>query len=296
MKNIKKYILSTILLIFFACSADSVVQEYEKMGEVSFELQVDKELVSSRSALPVVPDEINLDIVPDDKTTGTEKRYMLSSTNGVFKRKSILAPGTYNCKAYSYSSVDRALKEGERGVAWFYSELAPDNHFEISTENTTPVNLVLKVANSKISLVKNGDFTNEEIFALTKAAVYTADATSRKLEYPLMDGTEYGWFKANQDIMVQVFFTYKGQKYYKMLNIGEKSIAANHHIITMKPSLGGIGSITIQVDNGLEVEHKIVVLNVDGSILIGSASGIYKVAVDNEIDKSEGGIDFNPEE
>ena len=64
----------------------------------------------------------------------------------------------------------------------------------------------------------------------------------------------------------------------------------------MKPSLGGIGSITIQVDNGLEVEHKIVVLNVDGSILIGSASGIYKVAVDNEIDKSEGGIDFNPEE
>ncbi len=296
MKNIRIYILLTVVTTIFACSADSVVEEYENMGQVSFELQVKDELVSSRSAMPIVPDEINLDIVPDDKVTGTTKRYMLSSSNGIFKRKSILAPGTYNCMAYSHSTVQKALSEEERGVAWFYSELDSDKHFEITTENTTTVNLILRVANTKVSLIKNGDFTNEDIFALTKAAVYTADATSRKLEYPLMDGTEYGWFKANEDIMVQVFFTYKGQKYYKMLNIGEKSIAANHHIITMKPSLGGIGSITIQVDNGLEVEHQIVVLNVDGSILIGSASGIYKVAVDNEIDKSEGGINFNPEE
>lgn len=295
MKNKLGYILIFLVLIF-SCNKSEHDYFIDNYGQVSFELQVKDELVSSRSAMPVVPDEINLDIVPDDKATGTSKRYMLSSSNGIFKRKSILAPGTYNCMAYSHSTVQKALNEEERGVAWFYSELDSDKHFEITTENTTAVNLTLGVANTKISLIKNGDFTDEDIFALTKTAVYTANAASRKLEYPLMDGTEYGWFKADEDIMVQVFFTYKGQKYYKMLNIGEKSIAGNHHVITMKPSLGGIGAITIQVDNGMEVEHRIVVLNVDGSILIGSASGIYQVAVDNEIEKNEGGIDFNPEE
>lgn len=293
MKNLLRYILMSVLLVY-GCS-ESEESIIDVFGEVSFELQVDEELVSSRTAIPQVPNEIFLDVVPDDKINGTYKRYILSSSKGVFKRKSILEPGTYNCMAYSHNSVDRALNSGSRGEAWFYSELADDQHFEITTENTTAVNLTLKVANTKITLLKNGEFS-DETFVLNKAAVYTANAASRKLEYPLMDGTEYGWFKADQDIMVQVFFTYKGQKYYKMLNIGEKSIAGNHHIITMKPSLGGKGTITIQVDNGMEVEHRLVILNVDGSVLIGAASGIYQVTVDNEIEKNEGGLEFNPEE
>ena len=283
------------LITLISCSDD--YKAGNETGEMNFELSVDNNIIAaSRSAESLIPDAIYLDIVPDDKTTGTEKSYILSSNNGVFKRKSILNPGTYNCIATSHKSVERALNEEERGVAWYYSQLPNNQHFEITTENTTNVNLLLKVANTKISVIKNTDFTDEEIFSLYKVALYTDNAPTRKLQYTLMDGTEYGWFKADEDIMVQVYFTYKGQKYYKVLNINEKSIAANHHIITLKPSLGGIGAINIQVDNGVAVEYQLVILNVDGSVSIGSASGVYQVAVDTEIDKNEGGIEFNPEE
>ena len=86
----KSYLIPILLFLTLISSCDKSEHNsiFENWGELSFELRVDKELISSRSALPVVPDEINLDIVPDDKATGTEKRYMLSSTNGVFKRKS----------------------------------------------------------------------------------------------------------------------------------------------------------------------------------------------------------------
>lgn len=286
-----------ILITFFTLiSCSKEFNELEQTGVMEFELSVDSEIIKARSAQPQLPSEIYLDVLPDDKTTGTEKRYMLASSNGVFKRKSILNPGSYNCKAYSHKDVNKALNEEERGCAWFYSELPENEHFNITTENTTQVNLILRIANTKISLVKNGDFTNEDIFSLNKAAVFTNNAPSRKLEYLFTDADEYGWFKADEDIMIQVYFTYKGVKYYKILNLGEKSIAANHHIITLKPSLGGIGAINIQVDNGMEVEYRLVTLNVDGSILIGSATGVYMVAVDGEIDKNEGGIEFNPED
>ena len=295
MKSNIGYIILFIFLIF-GCSKSEQESIIDNFGEVSFELCTDNQLHLSRTSTPIVPKEINLDIIPDDKTNGTEKRYMLSSSNGVFKRKSILNPGSYNCKAYSHKDVNKALNEEERGCAWFYSELPESEHFNITTENTTQVNLILRIANTKISLVKNGDFTNEDIFSLNKAAVFTNNAPSRKLEYLFTDADEYGWFKADEDIMIQVYFTYKGVKYYKILNLGEKSIAANHHIITLKPSVGGIGAINIQVDNGMEVEYRLVTLNVDGSILIGSATGVYMVAVDGEIDKNEGGIEFNPED
>lgn len=298
MRHRYSYILILTLSLLFACSNEES-QNFVPAGgtgEANFEFRVDESLNSSRAVEVDIPSTITLNILPDDITTGTEKSYTLTSGSGTFKRKAILEPGTYNCEAYDRKSVELALNSSERGEAWYYASLADDEHFAIETEKTTNVNVTLKIANSAITLNKSGEFTDEEIFSVDKVALYTADNTNRKLTYELMDGSEYGWYKANQSIMVQVYFTYKGQKYYKILDINEKTIAGNNHIITLKPSLGGIGNISIQLDNSLSVVYEVVILNVDGSVAVGAATGIFRVGVDGEIEKEDGGIEFNPEE
>ena len=288
-----------VLPLLAACGEDPAHGVQEE-ASVQFNVGIENGIQVSRALTVAMPKSIVLKVIPLNLRNGADpaanrREYTLKSLDGTFSRISVLAEGNYQIESYNYINEAVALKAAERGMPWYHFKNSADMPYQVAGGKLNNVSLSMGIENSMIRLHCDNSWTEEAVYSIYQTEVYTEDAKDRKLLYRNMDGEESGWFSAGKGIGIRIYFNYNGKKYYKDVTLGKNTLAGNCHHLTLKPSLGGTADVKITLDNVLARVEKIVQVDAEGAILLGSTTGIFEVGYSGTVDKVDDNIDFDPE-
>ena len=253
-KDIMKfaYLMGTIVMcaIVVACGQG----EFNEIGEgsVTFNISTDYSLNESRATVQVpTPDSMILAMLKD--VNQVYKSVKVPLENGVSAPFThIVTSNVYTFVATNYESRDSVyVKNNGRGDSWFYAA----EQKTVNTGDVFDVNLTAKVCNTKVTIEYSDGFN---VLENCVATLYVDTYQDRKIQYPYNENAGEAWFDAGSNLIIELDFTYNGQKKHKIYTNALSELAPNgiaqpatwYHI-TLTPTVAS-GQVSISVSSTLE--------------------------------------------
>ena len=253
-KDIMKfaYLMGTIVAcsIIVACGNE----EFNEIGEgsVTFNISADHHITESRATVEVpTPEKMILAMLRDANQVYKSVEVPLS--NGVSAPfTQIVSSNTYTFVATNYESRDIVYAENDgRGDCWFYAS----EQKTVNTGDVFNVNLTAKPCNFKVTIEYSDGFN---VLENCVATLYVESHKDRKIQYPQSTDAGAAWFDANSKLIVELDFTYNGQKRHKIYTNALSELAiegiaqpATWYHITLTPTVAS-GQVSISVSSTLE--------------------------------------------